>query len=47
MKIIRYMFVLLVGLVFGFVVRECTGLVSAVDNFEGSSGNAGFMAYGR
>ena len=42
LKVVRYVFVLLLGLVFGFVLQSASMLVKAVDNFSRSSENAGF-----
>jgi hypothetical protein len=47
LTVIRYVFVLLLGLVFGYVVQSVSFLVRAVDSFDRSSGNAGFTSYGQ
>lgn len=43
----RCVFVLLLGLVFGFVVQSVAGLVLAVDSFSRSSGSASISVDGQ
>ena len=47
LTVVRYVFVLLLGLVCGFVLQSTTGLVRAVDNFSGSSGSASISVDGQ
>ena len=43
--VIRYVFVLLLGLVFGFVLQSAGILVKAVDSFGQRSENGAFTAF--
>lgn len=43
--VLRYVFVLLCGLVFGFVVQSVAILVKAVDSFRRSGDNVAFTAF--
>lgn len=43
--LVKYVFVLLLGLVFGFVLQSASLLVRAVDSFGRNSGNVEFTAY--
>ncbi len=45
MVLVRYVFVLLLGLVFGFVLQSASLVVRAVDSFGRSSVYGGFTAY--
>ena len=44
-ELIKYVFVLLFGLVFGFVLQSAGFLVKAVDSFSRSSQNVEFTAF--
>ena len=46
-EVLKYVFVLLFGLMFGYVLQSASVLVRAVDSFSRSSQNVGFVAYGR
>ena len=46
-RVLKYVFVLLFGLVFGYVLQSAGSLVKAVDSFSRSDVNAGFTAYGQ
>jgi hypothetical protein len=46
-ELIKYVFVLLFGLVFGYVLQSAGFLVKAVDSFSRSDVSARFTAYGQ
>ena len=43
--VLRYLFVLLCGLVFGFVLQSASVLVKAVDSFGKSDSSVAFSGY--
>jgi hypothetical protein len=46
-EVLKYVFVLLFGLVFGFVLQSAGFFVKAVDSFSRSDVNARFEAFGQ
>ena len=47
MLLIKYVFVLLFGLVIGYVLQSASLLLRAVDSFSRSGDNSGFTAFVR